>query len=407
MERLIFHVDVNSAFLSWTSVKRLQNGESDLRLIPACIGGEANSRNGIVLAKSIPAKQFRIETAEPISFALRKCPSLIVVPPDFTWYRACSKAFKDICRSYAPAVEEYSIDECFLDMSGTRLIYPNPVQTAYEIKDRIKNELGFTVNIGIGPNKLLAKMAGDFEKPDKVHTLFTEEIPAKMWPLPVQDLLYCGKSTSERLNRAGIRTIGELAAMNLPDLKRLMGDKSADFLHNAANGIDDGAVSEEFEDAKSYSIVTTEEEDIDTFARGEELLLGLVDRVSKRLRRDDVETSCISVTVRYLDFKTRSHQRKLDNPTDVSIEIYSIAKQLLRELWDGHTPLRLIGVALNDVAKDSGTQLSLFEENNAKREKNQKMDRTMDSILDRFGRDSLKRGTTIAGSSRPPRNGKN
>lgn len=395
MDRLIFHVDVNSAFLSWTSVKRLQNGLSDLRLVPSCIGGETGTRSGIVLAKSIPAKQFKIETAEPVSLALRKCPTLIVEPPDFPWYKQCSKAFKDICRSYAPAVEEYSIDEVFLDMTGTSRIYPDPVKTAYEIKDRIKNELGFTVNIGIGPNKLLAKMAGDFEKPDKVHTLFREEIPTKMWPLPVRDLLYCGKATAERLNNGGIYTIGELANANLEDLKKLMGEKGGEFLHRSANGEDTSEVTEEYGDAKSYSIVTTEEEDISDYERADRILLGLTDRVSKRLRRDGMRTTCISVTVRYLDFKTRSHQKKLDEPTDISVEIFETGKQLLRGLWDGKTPLRLIGIALNDVTKDTVTQLSLFPEDNVLREKRQKMDRTMDDILDRFGKGSLKRGSGI------------
>lgn len=395
MDRLIFHVDVNSAFLSWTSVKRLQNGLSDLRLVPSCIGGETGTRSGIVLAKSIPAKQFKIETAEPVSLALRKCPTLIVEPPDFPWYKQCSKAFKDICRSYAPAVEEYSIDEVFLDMTGTSRIYPDPVKTAYEIKDRIKNELGFTVNIGIGPNKLLAKMAGDFEKPDKVHTLFREEIPTKMWPLPVRDLLYCGKATAERLNNGGIYTIGELANANLDDLKKLMGEKGGEFLHRSANGEDTSEVTEEYGDAKSYSIVTTEEEDISDYERADRILLGLTDRVSKRLRRDGMRTTCISVTVRYLDFKTRSHQKKLDEPTDISVEIFETGKQLLRGLWDGKTPLRLIGIALNDVTKDTVTQLSLFPEDNVLREKRQKMDRTMDDILDRFGKGSLKRGSGI------------
>lgn len=395
MERLIFHVDVNSAFLSWTSVKRLQNGESDLRLVPSCIGGDAGSRSGIVLAKSIPAKQFHIETAEPISQALRKCPTLVVAPPDFMWYRQCSKAFKDICRSYAPAVEEFSIDECFLDMTGTRRIYPDPVKTAYEIKDRIRDELGFTVNIGIGPNKLLAKMAGDFEKPDKVHTLFREEIPQKMWPLPVRDLLFCGKATAERLNNGGIFTIGELANANLDNLKKLMGEKGGEALHRSANGEDTSEVSEDYGDAKSYSIVTTEDDNITDYERADRILLGLTDRVSKRLRRDGMRTTCISVTVRYLDFKTRSHQRKLSEPTDISLEIYEQGRQLLRGLWDGKTPLRLLGIALGDVTKDTVTQLSLFPEDNERREKRQKMDRTMDDILDRFGKGSLKRGSGL------------
>ena len=286
-------------------------------------------------------------------------------------------------------------------MTGTSRIYPDPIKTAYEIKDRIKNSLGFTVNIGIGPNKLLAKMAGDFEKPDKVHTLFREEIPDKMWPLPVRDLLYCGKSSAERLNTGGIFTIGELAHADPEELKKLMGEKGAEFLIRSANGIDESEVTEEYGDAKSYSIVTTEEEDIADYDRADRLLVALVDRVSKRLRRDGMKATCISVTVRYLDFKTRSHQKKLSEPTDISVEISDCGKQLLRKLWDGKTPLRLIGIALSDVTKEGITQLSLFPEDNIRREKHQKMDRTMDDILDRFGKGSIKRGSGI-----DPRGGK-
>ena len=210
--RLIFHVDVNSAFLSWEAVRRIREDQAeDLRKIPSIVGGDPGKRTSVVLAKSVPAKRYGIVTGEPVASALRKCPNLVVVASDFQLYKASSKAFKDICREVAPVVEEFSIDECFLDMTGTSLLYPDPIKTAYELKDRIKNELGFTVNIGIGPNKLLAKMAGDFEKPDKVHTLFMEEIPKKMWPLPIEDLLFCGKATSEKLRRGQITTIGSLA----------------------------------------------------------------------------------------------------------------------------------------------------------------------------------------------------
>nr|MCR5602510.1 DNA polymerase IV [Lachnospiraceae bacterium] len=211
MDRLIFHVDVNSAFLSWEATRRVKNGGEDLRVIPSCVGGLPDSRRSVVVAKSIPAKKYGIITGEPVSIALKKCPGLVVVQSDFRLYKACSKAFKNICREYAPAVEEFSIDECFMDMSGTKLIYPDPIAIAYELKDRIKNELGFTVNVGIGSNKLCSKMASDFEKPDKVHTLFPEEISEKMWPLPVGDLLFVGNSTALKLNEIGIKTIGELA----------------------------------------------------------------------------------------------------------------------------------------------------------------------------------------------------
>ena len=188
MKPLVFHIDVNSAFLSWEATRRVKAGESDLRLVPSAVGGDREKRTGVILAKSIPAKKYGIKTGEPVAMALRKCPSLVIVRPDFRLYEQCSRAFMDICRAFAPVVEKYSIDECFLDMSGTERVYPDPIATAHEIKDRIKNELGFTVNVGIGENKLLAKMASDFEKPDRVHTLFQADVPEKMWTLPVREL---------------------------------------------------------------------------------------------------------------------------------------------------------------------------------------------------------------------------
>lgn len=167
MERLIFHVDVNSAYLSWEAARRVAAGESDIRLIPAAIGGDRDKRTGVILAKSIPAKKYGVQTGEPVAMALRKCPDLLLAKPDFTLYERNSRAFMDICRTFAPVVEKYSIDECFLDMTGTGAIYPDPIAAAHELKDTIRDTLGFTVNVGIGANKLLAKMASDFEKPDR------------------------------------------------------------------------------------------------------------------------------------------------------------------------------------------------------------------------------------------------
>ena len=186
MERLIFHVDVNSAYLSWEAARRVANGEEDIRLIPSAVGGDREKRTGVILAKSIPAKKYQVRTGEPVAIALRKCPQLYLVKPDFRLYEQNSRAFMDVCRKYAPVVEKFSIDECFLDMSGTQRLYPNPSAIAMRMKNEIRDTLGFTVNIGIGPNKILAKMASDFEKPDQIHTLFFSEIPQKLWPLPVR-----------------------------------------------------------------------------------------------------------------------------------------------------------------------------------------------------------------------------
>lgn len=393
MERLIFHVDVNSAFLSWEAARRVKEGLPDLREIPSCIGGDPKSRRGIVVAKSIPAKKYGVTTGEPVSMALRKCPELVCVPGDFALFETCSRAFKKICASYAPVMESFSIDEVFLDMSGTEKIYPDPVKLAHEIKDRIREELGFTVNIGIGTNKLLAKMASDFEKPDKVHTLFPAEISTKMWPLPVRDLLFLGKASEQKLIKAGIKTIGEMARYPETEIQRLLGEKTGHQLYEYANGRDDSPVRGEREEAKGYSAETTTEEDIVTYEQAFSLLLAQCDVVAARMRKDGKKCSCISVIYRMLDFRTRSHQKKLENPTDVTEEIFAQIKNLLRECWQCQ-PLRLIGVALTDLTSDDFRQMSLFE-NTENHEKQKKVDGVVDDIRKRFGNGMIVRGSTM------------
>ncbi|MDO5399818.1 MAG: DNA polymerase IV [Eubacteriales bacterium] len=393
MERLIFHVDVNSAFLSWEAARRVANGEPDIRLIPSAIGGDPEKRTGVILAKSIPAKKFHVTTGEPVGMALRKCPDLVLAKPDFKLYERNSRAFIAICWAYAPVVEQFSIDECFLDMSGTHLVYPDPVKTAHEIKDKIRDTLGFTVNVGIGSNKLLAKMASDFEKPDKVHTLFPSEISQKMWPLPVRELFTVGRSTAEKLEKSRIRTIGDLAHTDLQRLERLVGVKMAQHIWNYANGIDHSPVSEEPEEAKGYGNSTTLADDVRTYDDAHKILLALCDSVTARMRSDGKKSTCVAVTIRSNDFKTRSHQKKLDTPTDITSEVYSLCKQLFRELWDGHTPLRLLGVALTNITDDTFEQASLFPEES--REKARKMDKAIDVIRSKYGIDAISRGTSM------------
>ncbi|MBQ1258775.1 MAG: DNA polymerase IV [Clostridia bacterium] len=383
MDRLVFHVDVNSAFLSWEASKRVREGKEDIRLIPSAVGGDREKRSGVILAKSIPAKKYGVKTGEPVAMALRKCPTLYLARPDFKLYENCSRAFTEICKSYAPVIEKFSIDECFLDMSGTGRIYPDPVKTANEIKDKIRDRLGFTVNIGIGTNKLLAKMASDFEKPDKVHTLFPHEIEKKMWPLPVRDLFSVGASTAEKLENSGIRTIGELAKCELGAIQVLVGMKLGAQIHAYANGIDDSPVVGESEEAKGYSNSTTLEKDVTRAEDAYKILLALSDSVASRMRNDNGETFCIGVTIRGNDFKDRSHQRKLNESTNITSEIYRTAKTLFDELWDGRMPIRLIGVALSSITREPSEQMTLFFDE--ERERSRKVDSVVDSIRKRFG----------------------
>ncbi len=397
-ERLIFHVDVNSAFLSWEAARRVRNGEEDLRNIPSCIGGDPESRRGVVLAKSIPAKAYKVKTGEPLALALRKCPSLVIAKPDFKLYSACSKAFKDICRAYAPAVEEFSIDECFLDLTGTEHMYPDPLALAHELKDRIRDELGFTVNIGVARSKLCAKMASDFEKPDRVHTLFPEEIPRKLWPMPVSELLFIGTASAGKLEKAGIMTIGQLAHADPGQLRQLLGDKMSQQASRYANGIDESPVRSEPEKAKGYSNSVTLEEDVTSFEAADAILLALSDSVSAHLRSDGAKAGGVAVSIRYLDFKNRSHQKRLDHPLDTTLEIYETAKLLLRELWRDGRPLRLLSISLTNLSRgeEAGEQLSLFgEERTRDREKDRRLDRAVDALRMKFGADIIQRGAVM------------
>lgn len=411
MERLIFHVDVNSAFLSWEAAKRVKEGLPDLREIPSCIGGDPKLRRSIVVAKSIPAKKYGVTTGEPVALALRKCPDLVCVPGDFALYQRCSRAFKEICASYAPAMESFSIDEVFLDMTGTHLIYPDPVAVAHEIKDKIRDELGFTVNVGIGTNKLLAKMASDFEKPDKIHTLFPDEIPQKMWPLPIGELFMAGKSSVKALNNLGIRTIGELAASD-PKLITLNLKSHGTMLWNYANGIDNSPVCSTPAEAKGIGNSTTLSSDLTKECEAVPILHSLAESVASRLRKAHKKAGSICVEIKYYDFQSVSRQTQIDIPTNSTDLITQTSKRLFHELWN-QQPVRLLGIRTTKlVDENEPVQLSLFDldfsdisanKTNANAdfpkkpspEKQKKLDAALDSIRKKYGKKAVTRASEM------------
>ena len=391
MKRLIFHVDVNSAFLSWEAVRRIKEGLPDLREIPSCIGGDPQKRTGIVVAKSIPAKKYGIQTGEPMAMALRKCPGLVTVPSDFELYDKYSRAFKAICASYAPVMESFSIDEVFLDMTGTSFIYPDPVATACEIKDKIHNELGFTVNVGISTNKLLAKMASDFEKPDKTHTLFPDEIQEKMWPLPISSLFMAGHASVAVLQKLEIRTIGDLAQMD-PAILTLHLKSHGKMLWEYANGVDNSALESEPSQAKGIGNSTTLASDLTTAQEAYPILLQLSTKVGKRLEKAGQSANNLCVEIKYATFEKYTRQMPLSAPTQSGKKLYHTACHLFDTLWNGN-PIRLLGVRagkLTDV--DEPVQLDLFTYDPKAIEKEQRMERAMDKIREKFGKDLLQKG---------------
>lgn len=359
--RIIFHIDVNSAFLSWTAVKLMNEGQADIRLIPSVVSGDPNDRRSIITAASVPAKRLGIKTAEPVSMAIRKYPDLVIVRGDWEWYRRCSEGFIEICRNYSPVLQQFSIDECFIDMT-LRNWGEDPVDIANRLKSEVRNKLGFTVNVGIGSNKLLAKMASEFEKPDKVHTLWEEEIHEKMWPLDVRELLWVGKKTEEKLKMYGIHTIGDLAQRSVGSLTRLVGKKFASQLHDNANGRDDSPVETEVPEAKSISAERTFPNDIGTEKEVDRALFNVACVVAHRLRRAEFHASCISVFIKYKDFSTVQRQHQITQPTDITAVILNEARVMVRDIWDGETPIRQIGLGVSKLTHENAFQLSLFED---------------------------------------------
>ncbi len=359
--RVIFHIDVNSAFLSWSAVKILSEGGADIRLVPSVVSGDPSDRRSIVTAASMPAKKIGIKAAQPVSMALRSCPGLVIVHGDWAWYRKCSEGFMDICRSYSPVLQKFSIDECFIDMS-LRLYRKDPVEVATRLKDEIHEKLGFTVNVGIGSNKLLAKMASDFEKPDKVHTLWEEEVPEKMWPLPVGELLWVGRKTRERLASYGIYTIGDLAKRPEAAVAKIVGKKYASQLHENANGRDNDAVETEEQEAKSISAERTFARDITETRALDRELFKVACIVAHRMRRNGFRGSVISTFIKYGDFSVVQKQCSLAQPTDVTALILNGARRMLAEIWDGKTPVRQVGLGVSRLTHESTVQMSLFED---------------------------------------------
>ena len=400
MKPIIFHVDVNNAFLSWEAVYRLKHlgGRTDLREQLCVVGGDASKRHGIVLAKSLSAKACGIHTGESLMEARQKCPDLLVVPPHYRLYSRCSRAFMDILREYTPCVEQYSIDEAFMDMSGTQSLWGDPLLTADTLRRRIHEELGFTVNIGISENKLLAKMASDFQKPNRTHTLFPEEIPRKMWPLPVTDLFFVGRASFSRLRRLGISTIGELAHTDR-ELLRTHFKSYGEVIWNYANGIESTPLSHNDAASKGFGNSLTLQYDVTDTAVAKHVLLSLCETVGARIRAAGAYVSVVQVQIVDNDFRHTSRQVTLASSTNVTEKLYTCACELFDELWD-HRPIRLLGVSTGKATQEHYEQYDLFD-----MQKNEKLSRlnvAVDAIRSRYGEDSIKRACFIEADDAAP-----
>lgn len=389
-ERLIFHIDVNSAYLSWSAAEQLKLGSSlDLRTIPSIIGGDMASRHGVVLAKSIPAKAYGIKTGEPVAHALQKCPNLRLEPPDHHLYSRYSHSLMELLAQFCPSIEQVSIDECYMDFTEKRNGYDSPLAAAVLIKDTVRDTLGFTVNIGISSNKLLAKMASDFQKPDKVHTLFPQEIPEKMWPLPVRELFMVGKSSAATLDKLEIRTIGGLAHTNPKILESHMKSHGR-MIWKFANGIDDSPVQTQESELKGVGNSTTLARNAETSEEAKKTLRALCRQVSSRLQKYGQYAGMISTEIRYASFVRVSHQMQLPSASSDEDILYHHACVLFDELWNGE-PVRLLGVRTSKLTgQPEPVQMSLFDL--PRTQKEFRAEQAAKALQEKFGKDIIRKG---------------
>ena len=394
MERIIFHIDVNSAYLSWSALKLLQEHpeSTDIRTIPAIIGGNRETRHGIVLAKSVPAKKiYHIQTAEPVASALKKCPSLTIVPPDHQLYSRYSKKFVGFLRSLTPEIEQVSIDECFLDYTGIAHHFPAPEAGAAYIRNYIFEQFGFTVNVGISSNKVLAKMASDFEKPNKTHTLFPEEIQQKMWPLPISSLFMAGHASVAVLQKLEINTIGDLARTH-PSILSLHLKSHGKMLWEYANGIDPSPIESEPAQAKGIGNSTTLARDLTTASEAYPILEQLCQKVGSRLKAAGQSANNLCVEIKYASFDKYTRQMPLTAPTQEGKELYRCACVLFDALWNGN-PIRLLGVRSGKLTNAGEPfQMDLFSYDPVATAKRQKLDQAMEKIKKKYGSDAIHRG---------------
>jgi len=388
MEKQILHVDVNNAFLSWSAVEMIKNGYNmDIREIPAIIGGDENQRHGVVLAKSMPAKILGIKTGEPIYFARKKCPNLKVYPSNFNVYKKYSDNLYNLLLEYTDKIERFSIDECFMDMTNFLKKDDKLLDIAIDINNKVRENLGFTVNIGVANNKLLAKMASDFEKPNKVHTLYKQEIPNKMWTLPVSELFMVGKKTIPKLEKMHIKKIGDLAKTDKEALIRKFG-KHGRIMWEYANGIDNSEVEYKKTKPKGVGNSITLSYDVTNLEELNEILLALTEQVAYRLRKYKMTAKVINVQIKNKYFEVYSHQRKLEIETNSTKKIYMVAKELLKELHRNE-PIRLIGIRVDNLSSNEEKQISFFDTESEKRQ--EKLDETIDKLKEKYGYNKITR----------------
>ena len=346
MQRVIFLVDMNAFFISCEMTRN-----DSLVGIPAAVAGDPKKRTGIILAANYEARSYGVKTTMVLHEALRLCPKLILVPPDHQFYGQKSEEVMDLLSNYTPILEQNSIDEAWLDMTGSEGLFGKPVDAAKRIMSEIKDRLGLWCSIGIAENKFLAKMAAEMKKPLGITELWKHDIPTKFWPLPVKEMYGIGRKTAEKLNRMGIQTIGELARSDINLIVKTFG-KCGNEIYLHANGIDDSPVLARMaDDMQSIGRSTTLPEDISDIEKAKLVLMELADDIGMTARRHGKKGRTVHITLKYSDFRVITRQATVP-ATCTTKEIYQAGCSLLEQNWNRFHPVRLIGISLSGFHED-------------------------------------------------------
>ena len=406
MDRVIFHCDCNSFYASVELLSR-----PDLREKPVAVCGDPASRHGIILAKNEPAKRFGVKTAETVWQARKKCPELVLLPAHHGLYQQYSKKVNAVYERFTDLVEPFGIDESWLDVTGTlHLFGGDPVGMADLIRKTVREELGLTISVGVSFNKVFAKLGSDYKKPDATTLISTENFREFVWPMPVTDLLYVGRATAKVLKQYGVETIGQLAAFDKRALTTLLG-KAGGQLWNYANGLENSPVAPagQYTPPKSVGNGLTFPRNLLTRDEVHQGLALLCDQVAVTLRQHGLKAATVQVTIRDPDFRDICRQAPLPAATCTARELTAAADAIVARSWKSGAPIRALTVTAHNLIPEGEVteQLGLFDSAAPqRRDRVEKLERTMDAIRARFGADALTTGTlTAPPEEEPPENG--
>ena len=393
-DRTILHCDCNGFY---ASVECLLHPE--YRNVPMAVCGDPESRHGVILAKNEPAKRYGIQTAETVWQALRKCPQLALAPPHRAEYVKYSRLVNEIYLRYTDQVEPFSIDESWLDVTGSGLLFGSGPEIADELRRVVEEETGLTISVGVSFNKTFAKLGSDYKKPNATTVLSRESYRRLLYPLPVERFLYVGESAGERLRRAGIHTIGDLAQARRERLVELLGKSGGD-LWDMANGLDNAPVRRfgESREVKSVGNGMTFRRDLLGMQDIRLAISVLADSAAARMRRHHLRCTTVQVTIRSPNFHTITRQKRLPAPTALAADLRTAAIELIRAVWNEHAPIRMLTVTGSGMVpeEDAGEQLDFFDTGAAeKREKQEHLESALDAIREKFGRDALSFGSVL------------